>query len=80
MTLDTKKTKKFGLRKLFRPTHPPIKEDDEKVNLSFLKKLATTKKHEDILTLIENETIPTVRDAWIAYFLKITKQSHGKGK
>ena len=79
MTLDTKKTKKLRFRKLFRLAQTPIKEDNEKVDLSLLKKLATTKEHEDILNLIEHETISTVRDAWVAYFLKITKQSRGKG-
>ena len=63
MTFDTKKTKKLRLRKLFRRAQTPIKEDNEKVDLSLLKKLVTTKEHEDILKLIEHETIPTVRAA-----------------
>ena len=42
-THDTKKTKKFKLKKLFRPTPSLVKEKDIKVNLSLLKKLATTK-------------------------------------
>ena len=65
--------RKFKLRGLFRSAPPPVKEDDVKVNLSLLKKLATTKEHEDILKLIEHETIPTVRDAWIDYFFEKTR-------
>ncbi len=78
MTHDTKKTKKLRLRKLFRSVSPPVKEEDTKVNLSLLKKLATTKEQKDILKLIENETIPSVRDAWIDYFLEKTKFSKCK--
>jgi len=40
--------------------------------------MATTKEQEDILRLIEHETISSVRDAWIDYFLKITKHSQCK--
>jgi len=40
--------------------------------------MVTTKEQEDILKLIEHETIPSVRDAWIDYFLKITKHSQWK--
>ena len=43
-----------------------------------LKKMATTKEQEDILKRIEDETIPSVKDAWIDYFLKITKRSQCK--
>jgi hypothetical protein len=43
-----------------------------------LRKLARTKEHEDILKLIENETIPSVRNAWIDYFLEKTKHSKCK--
>ena len=78
MTHDTKKTKKFRLRTLFRPTTPSAKEGDTKISLSLLKKMATTKEQEDILRRIEHETIPSVRDAWINYFLKITKRSQCK--
>ena len=73
MTHDTKKTKKLRLRKLFRSAPPPVREDDTKVSLSLLKKLAKTKEHEDILKLIEHETIPAVRDAWIDYFFEKTR-------
>ena len=74
----THDTKKFRLRKLFRPAPPSVKEKDTKVSLSLLKKMATTKEQEDILKRIEDETIPAVRDAWIDYFLKITKRSQCK--
>ena len=74
MTHDKKKTKKFRLKKLFKPAPPQIKEDDSEVNLSLMKKLATTKEQEDVLERIEHETIPSVRAAWIEYFFKITKR------
>ncbi|MBU1862601.1 MAG: hypothetical protein KKH94_02920 [Candidatus Omnitrophica bacterium] len=79
MTRDTKKTKKLGLWRLFHPSPPKVKKEEAKENLSMLKKLATTKEQRDILKLVEHETIPTVRNAWIDYFLKITKQSQDKG-
>jgi len=72
MTHEAKKTKKSRLRKLFRPTPPPVKEEGSEVNLSLMKKLATTKEQEDVLEMIEQESIPSVRDAWIEYFFKIT--------
>ena len=74
MTREAKKTKKLRLKKLFRPAPPPVKEEGSEVNLSLMKKLATTKEQEDVLERIEHETIPSVRDAWIEYFFKITKQ------
>jgi len=79
MTRDTQKIKKLGLRKLFRPSPSKGKKEVAKANLLLLQKLATTKEQKDILQRIEDETIPTVRDAWIEYFFKITKQSQGKG-
>ena len=79
MTRDTRKTKKLRLRKLFHLCTPKVKKEEAKKNLSVLKKLATTKEQRDILKLIEHETIPTVRNVWIDYFLKITKQSQDKG-
>ena len=78
MTRVSKKTKKFRIRGLFHPAPPSSKEEDTKVNLSLLKKLVTTKEQEDILKLIEHETIPSVRDAWIEYFFKITKRTQCK--
>ena len=74
MKNDTKKKQKSWLRKLFRSTQSPVKkEDDARISFSALRKLARTKEHEDILKLIENETIPSVRAAWIDYFLEKTK-------
>jgi hypothetical protein len=79
MTREAKKTKKLRLKKLFRPAPPPVKEEATEINLSLMKKLATTKEQEDVLERIEQETIPSVRDAWIEYFFKITKQPQCKG-
>ena len=78
MKHDAKKKQKSWLRKLFRSTPPQVKEDDTRISFSVLKKLASTKEHEDILKLIENETIPSVRDAWIDYFLEKIKPSKCK--
>ena len=73
MTHDTKKTKKFRLRDLFRPKPSPVKKEEyTRIRLSTLKKQAITKEQKDILRLIEQETIPTVRDAWIDFFLEKT--------
>ena len=79
MKYDTKKRQKSRLRNLFRSTPSPIKEIHTKISFSSLKKLARTKEQKDILKLIEHETIPTVRDAWIDYFLEKTKRSKYKG-
>ncbi|UCB59338.1 MAG: hypothetical protein JSV67_03340 [Thermoplasmatales archaeon] len=73
MKHDTKKKQKSWLRKLFRSTSPSVREDDTRISFLVLRKLARTKEHEDILKLIENETIPSVRNAWIDYFLEKTK-------
>jgi hypothetical protein len=73
MKHDIMKKQKSWLRKLFRSTSPPVREDDTINIFSVLRKLAKTKEHEDILKLIENETIPSVREAWIDYFLEKTK-------
>ena len=75
MTREAKKTKKLRLKNLFRPAPPPVKKDDSRVNLSLMKKLATTREQENVLMRIEQETISSVRDAWIEYFFKITKRS-----
>jgi len=77
MTRDTKKKQKSWLRNLFRPKASPVKEDTE-ISLSALKKLAMTKEQNDILNRIERETIPSVRAAWIDYFLEKTKHSKCK--
>ena len=78
MKHDTKKKQKSWLRKLSRSTLPPVKKDDARISISSLRKLVTTKEHEDILKLIENETIPSVKAAWIDYFLEKTKPSKYK--
>ena len=79
MKHDTKKQQKSWLRNLFRPTPSPVEEDDTKISIPSLKKLAITKEQKDILKLIEHETIPSVRAAWIDYFLQHTKRSKCKG-
>jgi hypothetical protein len=44
------------------------------MNISQLRKMATTKKLKDILqNHIEHEKIPSVKAAWIEYFLDIKK-------
>ena len=79
MKHDTKKKKNSWLRNLFHLKDSLVKkEDDTRINLSSLKKLAITKEQKDILKLIEQETIPSVRDAWIDYFLEKTKHSKYK--
>ena len=71
-------TKKSRLRNLFNSPQSPAKQEKNKIGFSSLKKMVTTKEQEDILKLIEQETIPTVRDAWIDYFLELTKRSKCK--
>ena len=73
MKHDTKKKQKSWLRKLSHSSQPLVKKDDARISISSLRKLVTTKEHEDILKLIENETIPSVKAAWIDYFLEKTK-------
>jgi hypothetical protein len=79
MKHDTKKRPKSWLRNLFRSTPSSVEEDDTEISISSLKKLAITKEQKDILELIEHETIPSVRAAWIDYFLQHTKHSKCKG-
>jgi len=78
MKHGTKKRQKPWLRNLFRST-PSSVEDDTTISIPSLKKLAITKEQKDILKLIEHETIPSVRAAWIDYFLQHTKHSKCKG-
>ena len=78
MKHDTKKKQKSWLRKLLRSTLLPVKKGDTSISISSLRKLVTTKEQEDILKLIENETIPSVKAAWIDYFLEKTKLSKCK--
>ena len=59
---------------LFNPNTPLVKHDKKKISLSSLRKQSITKEHKDILQRIEHEKIPSVRDAWIDYFLEKTKE------
>lgn len=71
-------TKKRRLKSLFRRS---VKQEEKKkiqISLASLKNMVKTKEQEDILKLIEHETIPSVRDAWIDYFLEKTKRSKYK--
>jgi len=48
------------------------KDGQTAINITQLRQMATTKKLRDILqNHIDKETIPTVRTAWIEYFLEI---------
>jgi len=78
MKYNTKKRRKSRLGNLFRSTSSPVEEGHNKISFSALKKLASTNEQKDILKRIEQETIPTVRNAWIDYFLEKTKQSKYK--
>jgi len=78
MKHNTKKKQNSWLRKLSHSNPPSVKKDDARISISSLRKMVTTKEHEDILKLIENETIPSVREAWIDYFLEKTKLSKYK--
>ena len=73
MKHDTKKKEKSLLKKIFHSTTPPVKKNVTRISISSLRKLVTTKEHEEVLKLIENEMIPSVREAWIEYFLEKTK-------
>ena len=74
MQIDKKKQKRITLKGLFRNTAPVGKEKDIRPSISLLKKMATTRELRDVLKKIEYETIPTVRNAWIDYFLEVTKR------
>jgi hypothetical protein len=78
MKHDSKKKQNSWLRKLSRSTQLSVKKDEARISISSLRKLARTKEQKDILKLIENETIPSVRAAWIDYLLKKTKHSKCK--
>ena len=41
-----------------------------KIDFSTLKKLARTTEHKDMLSRIEHETVPQVRDIWLEHFLE----------
>ncbi len=78
MKNDIKKKQKFWLKKLFCPTSPLVRKNDTGIDYLALRKRIRTKEHEDILKLIENETITSVREAWIDYFLEKTKPTKCK--
>ena len=74
MQIDKKKQKKITWKGLFRNTAPVEKQKNSRPSVSLLKKMATTRELRDVLKKIECETIPTVRNAWIDYFLEVTKR------
>ena len=74
MQIDKKKQKRITLKGLFRNTAPVEKEKDSRPSMPLLKKMATTRELKDVFKKIEYETIPTVRNAWIDYFLEVTKR------
>ena len=73
MKNDTKKKQRYWLRKLFCPNSTLVWNKDNSITYSVLRKMVRSKEHENILKLIENETILSVREAWIDYFLEKTK-------
>ena len=75
MKADTKK-RRFKL--LFKKSAKQEEKKKIQISLASLKNMVKTKEQEDILKLIEHETIPSVRDAWIDYFLEKTKRSKYK--
>ena len=74
MQIDKKKEKKITWKGLFRNASPAEKQKDSRPSVSLLKKMATTRELRDVLKKIECETIPTVRNAWIDYFIEVTKR------
>ncbi len=74
MQIDKRKQKRITLKGLFRNTAPVEKEKDSRPSMPLLKKMATTRELRDVLKKIEYETIPTVGNAWIDYFLEVTKR------
>lgn len=73
MKNDIKKKQKFWLKKLFYPTSSIVRKKNTSITYLALRERVKTKEHENILKLIENETIPSVKEAWIDYFLEKTK-------
>jgi len=71
-------TKKFGFLDLFHKKRQFCEDKKTQISLSSLRNMVKTKEQEDVLRLIEDETIPSVRDAWIDYFLEITKRTKFK--
>ena len=78
MKNDTDKRNKSLFRNLFNSHSKPIKHDQKRISLSSLKKQAITKEQKDIFKRIEHEKIPSVRNAWIDYFLEKTKESKSR--
>ncbi len=74
MQIDKRKQKKFTFKRLFRNTVPVEKGKNSRPSILLLKKMATTRELRDVLKKIELETIPTVRNAWIDYFIEVTKR------
>jgi len=74
MQIDKRKQKRITLKGLFGNTSPVEKEKDSRPSIPILKKMATTRELRNVLKKIEYETIPTVRNAWIDYFLEVTKR------
>lgn len=58
---------------LFHHGGKKVKIEDKTRSIKVLKKMATTKELRVIFNKIENENIPSVRNAWIDYFLEIIK-------
>ena len=57
------------------------KEKMNTINISQLKEMATSNKLRDILNnYIENEKIPSVKTAWIEYFLEIKNTENSLNK
>ena len=67
------KAKKNRLRSVFRKNNKTKDKKKIQISLVSLRNMVKTKEQEDILKLIEHETIPSVRQAWIDYFLEKTK-------
>ena len=74
MQIDERKRKRFTFKRLFRNTTPVEKEKNSRPSILLLKKMATSRELRDVLKKIERETIPSVRNAWIDYFIEVTKR------
>lgn len=62
------------MKKILKGKSTDNPNDIKKHSMNSLKKMATTKELKNVFKKIENETIPTVRNAWIEYFFEIRKQ------
>jgi hypothetical protein len=64
----------IGIKYMKKKINKEINKDTT-INYNLLKKMATTKRLKEIFQkYIENETIPSVRTAWIEYFLELKKK------